>query len=504
MRHSNHFRCATLVALVLIFFASSLHAEEQYEANWDSLRAHQPAPEWFRDAKFGIYFHWGVYSVPAYGNEWYPRHMHDKDGNRAKHVYEHHVHTYGDPSEYGYDRFVPQFTAEHFDAEQWVDLFEKAGAKFAGPVAEHHDGFAMWDSELTPWNSMDRGPKRDIMGEIAAAARKRDMKVVATFHHARNNLWEHEEKGKMQWTGHFSYAKEHFPSVLEDQERATLYGYIPRDEFLNMWLGKLDEVIDKYSPDLIWFDSWLHEIPEQTRMQFLANYFNHARANGQEVLITYKQKDMPQDICVLDLEKGGMADLTDFVWLTDDTISLGSWCYTNKLKIKPTKVVLHSLIDIVSKNGQLLLNISPKADGSIPENQREVLLGLGAWLESYGEAIYNTRPFTMFGHGPTTAGKGHFGGIALDKGYTSKDIRYTQNGDTVYALQLGAPASNEKVLLKAFAQHENASVPKVKSVEMLGSQEAIAWNQDSAGVSITAPASSPDSMAVVYKLELEK
>lgn len=504
MCSSNCLRFITPIASVLFFVTSSLHAEEQYEASWDSLRSHQAAPKWFRDAKFGIYFHWGVYSVPAYGNEWYPRHMHDKGGNRAKHVYKHHVNTYGDPSEFGYDKFVPQFTAEHFDAEQWVDLFKKAGAKFAGPVAEHHDGFAMWDSELTPWNSMDRGPKRDIMGEIAIAARKRDMKVVATFHHARNNLWQHEEKGKMQWTGHFSYAREHFPSVLEDKERATLYGYIPRDEFLDMWLGKLDEVIDKYSPDLIWFDSWLHEIPEQTRMQFLANYFNHAKANGQEVLVTYKQKDMPLDICVLDLEKGGMADLTDFVWLTDDTISLGSWCYTNKLKIKPTKVVLHSLIDIVSKNGQLLLNISPKADGSIPENQREVLLGLGAWLESYGEAIYNTRPFTMFGHGPTTAGKGHFGGIALDKGYTSKDIRYTRNGDTVYALQLGAPASGEKVLLKAFTPHKDAAVPEVKSVEMLGSQEAITWSQGSAGVLITAPASSPDSMAVVYKLQLEK
>lgn len=489
--------------LILSQTLNPLCAKEPYEANWDSLRKHQPAPEWFRDAKFGIYFHWGVYSVPAYGNEWYPRHMHDKGGDRAGHVYKHHAETYGDPADYGYDKFVPQFTAEHFDAEEWIDLFEKAGAKFAGPVAEHHDGFAMWDSELTPWNSMDRGPKRDIMGEIAAAARKRDMKVVATFHHARNNLWEHEEKGKMQWTGHYSHAKKHFPSLLEDKQRAILYGYLPREEFLDMWLGKLDEVITKYSPDLIWFDSWLHEIPEQTRMQFVANYLNHAAKNDQEVLVTYKQKDMPQDICVLDLEKGGMADVTDFVWLTDDTISLGSWCYTENLRIKPTNVVLHSLIDIVSKNGQLILNISPKADGSIPDEQRNVLLGIGEWLDKYGESIYNTRPFTTYGHGPTTAGKGHFGGIALDKDYTSQDIRYTRNGNTVYALQLGSPASGEKVLLKAFAEQEGNAPFEVSSVTLLGSESKLDWKLEPEGLSITAASDYPDSMAVVYKLTIK-
>lgn len=503
MRGNSCIRYLSILAASLTFVVlCDARAQEHYEANWESLKAHKPAPEWFRDAKFGIYFHWGVYSVPAYGNEWYPRHMHDKGGQRTGHVYKHHVKTYGDPAEYGYEKFVPQFTAEHFDAEEWVELFAKAGAKFAGPVAEHHDGFAMWDSEQTPWNSMDRGPKRDIMGEIAAAARKRDMKVVATFHHARNNLWKHEEKGKLHWTGHFSHAKEHFPSVLEDKERAIMYGYIPRDEFLDMWLGKLDEVISKYSPDLIWFDSWLHEIPETTRMQFLANYLNHAKENGQEVLVTYKQEDMPQDICVLDLEKGGMGDLTDYVWLTDDTISLGSWCYTKDLKIKPTHVVLHSLIDIVSKNGQLILNISPKADGTIPEEQRNVLLGIGAWLDKYGEAIYNTRPFVTYGHGPTTAGKGHFGGIALDKGYTAEDIRYTRNGNTIYAMQLGKPADEKPIMLQGFAAQGGDHRLAVGSVSLLGSDAEISWEQTEDGITITPPAASPDSMANVYKLTL--
>lgn len=490
--------------LAAIMSATSIAEEQAYQPNWESLRKHKAAPEWFRDAKFGIYFHWGVYSVPAYGNEWYPRHMHDKGNDRAGHYYKHHVETYGDPTDYGYDRFVDQFKAEHFDADEWCDLFKESGARFVGPVAEHHDGFAMWDSEVTAWNSADRGPKRDIMGEITKAARDRDMKVVATFHHARNNLWEQPQKdGSTKWTGHYSHVKDHFPTALEDSERAFLYGYMPREQFLDMWKVKLAEVIDQYDPDLIWFDSWLHEIPDETKMEFLSHYFNHAKKTGQQVLVTYKQEDLPQDVGVLDLEKGGMADLTDFTWLTDDTISLGSWCYTDNLKVKPTKVVLHSLIDIVSKNGQLLLNISPKADGTIPDNQRQVLLEMGQWLKANGEAIYDTRPFTIFGHGPTKAGKGHFGGIALDKGYTPEDIRYTRKDNMVYAIQLGWPGAGKQTLLSGFATNKDNDSVKVAAVELVGSDSDIQWKQGDGGVTVTSPSTAPNEMAVVYKITLE-
>lgn len=512
IRHCRLFLSFLLVALLAFSFAASAEAKEAepkeaepkegseapYQPNWESLATHTPAPEWFRNDKFGIYFHWGVYSVPAFGNEWYPRHMHDK--NRKE--YTHHVNKYGVPTEFGYDRFVPEFTAEHFDAEEWCDLFQKAGARFAGPVAEHHDGYAMWDSELTPWNSMDTGPKRDITGEMAAALRKRDMKLAVTFHHARNNLWKNE-KGK--WTGHYEGAMTNFPSVLEDKRRAILYGYMPREEFLNMWLGKLKEVIDKYDPELIWFDSWLHEIPEDVRQEFVAYYFNEAAKKDQEVLVTYKQEDLPQTVGVLDLEKGGMKDKTEFVWLTDDTISYGSWCYTENLKIKPTKVVLHSLIDIVSKNGQLILNISPKADGSIPEGQRDVLLEMGEWLDKYGEAIYDTRPFVVFGHGTAKDEKGHFGGVKTDKAKTAEDIRYTQKGNTVYAFQLGNPKPGDSVLLKGFATAEGRPAMKVSSITMLGSGGKVKAESTDEGLTITVPAEEEtfNDMANVYKIELE-
>ena len=179
------------IALLPLGFASA------YEPTLESLSKVNPAPEWFRDAKVGIYFHWGVYSVPAFAGEWYPRHMHE-EGHRA---HTHHLETWGDPAEFGYHDFVPLFRAEHFDAEEWAELFERAGARFAGPVAEHHDGFAMWASKVTPWNAKDRGPKRDLTGELAKALRARGMKFVATFHHARNNLWEKDGR----WTGHYAY-----------------------------------------------------------------------------------------------------------------------------------------------------------------------------------------------------------------------------------------------------------------------------------------------------------
>ncbi|MCG8449507.1 MAG: alpha-L-fucosidase [Pirellulales bacterium] len=490
-----------LVGLALLVSPKTALGEERspgpYRADWESLRQHTPAPEWFRDAKFGIYFHWGVYSVPSHGSEWYPRHMHLKDHA----VYKHHLATYGSPDKFGYHDMVPLFKAENFDADEWAELFQKAGARFAGPVAEHHDGFAMWDSALTPWNAAQRGPQRDITGEIAAAVRSRGMKLITSFHHARNSQFaSNDQKKHPQGTGHYPRV-DGWPTSSSDPDLQLLYGGLAREEFLErMWLGKLKEVIDKYHPDIIWFDSWLHEIPEGYRQEFLAYYLNSAFRREQEVVVTYKQEDLPLDIGVLDIEKGGMADLNPLAWLTDDTISLGSWCYTRNLKIKSTRVVLHSLIDIVSKNGQLLLNVSPMADGTIPENQRQVLLGLGEWLETYGEAIYETRPFVTYGHGPTTTKKGHFGGIALDKSYTAEDVRYTRKGDVVYAIVLGKLQAGSEVVLQPFAKASPAAKMSVQAVSLVGSKDAVEWQHDDLGLKIITHAEAPNEDANVFKI----
>ena len=226
-----------VVALVIVLAAcggapTEEPAAQAYEPTWESLGKHNPAPDWFRDAKYGIYFHWGVYSVPAYGSEWYPRWMLFKGHD----IYKHHVKTYGDPSEFGYHDFVPMFKAEKFNAEEWADLFQKAGARFAGPVAEHHDGFSMWASKVNPWNVMDKGPKRDITGELEKAIRARGMKFVATFHHARN-LQRLDQPGEPYPDGrHFRNSHyppvEGYPSSTDDPELQQLYGRIPEEQFL--------------------------------------------------------------------------------------------------------------------------------------------------------------------------------------------------------------------------------------------------------------------------------
>ena len=456
-----------LVVFLIFMFGCAKDVQQEYLPDWESLSKHNEAPQWFRDAKFGIYFHWGVYSVPAYNSEWYPRHMHMTDHE----VYQYHVKTYGEPSEFGYHDFIPMFKAEKFNADEWAELFKNAGARFAGPVAEHHDGFSMWDSKLTPWNSMIKGPKRDITGDMARAVRAHGMKFITTFHHAFN-FQHHPHPVDDKATGYYTNV-EGWPTASNDPELRLLYGNLAATEFYTLWKGKLFEVIDNYRPDLIWFDFVLGDIPEQHRMEFLAHYFNKAFNWNQEVVVTFKGDDLPKEVGVEDFEKGRLDHLTEYPWLTDDTISWGSWCYTQDLEIKTFKTVLHTLIDIVSKNGVLLLNISPMADGTIPENQEQILLDLGQWLNINGEAIYSTRPWKVYGQGPTKMEKsGHFVG-RVD--YTAEDIRFTSSKDqkTLYAIVLGTPG---KSLTIQGARVSN--IDQDAEVILLGSDQEIEFNLD--------------------------
>jgi alpha-L-fucosidase len=484
----------------------------KYEESWESLAQHNEEPEWFQDAKLGIYFHWGIYSVPAFGNEWYPRWMHFE--NRKE--YEHHLENYGHPSEFGYHKFAEMFTAENFDAEEWASLFIKAGARFAGPVAEHHDGYSMWDSEITPWNTADTGPGRDITGELEKAIKGKGMKFITTFHHAKHlqrytgeAIQEEIEKnkdnlGRAFWKSHYP-PFEGMPPTLDDEKLNYLYGNIPEEQWLEeVWFGKLKEVIDKYQPDIMWFDSWLDQIPEAYRQKFCAYYLNDAEQKGKEVVIVRKQNDLPLDVSVDDLEKSRKNKLEEKSWMTDETVSTGSWCYTSDLKIKPTADVLHVLIDIVSKNGVLLLNISPKADGTIPYEQKQVLLEMGDWLDKYGESIYGTRPWYTFGEGPTKEPEGHFSNHRqfLKIKYSAEDVRYSTKNGNVYATILGWPGNNKEFLFKAFAQDVWPDSKEIKNVSLLGNSGKIEYQLNDKGLQVITPAEAPDAMAIVFKVEL--
>jgi alpha-L-fucosidase len=476
----------------------------KYEETWESLAQHNEQPEWFQDAKLGIYFHWGVYSVPAFGDEWYPRWMHFE----SRDEYKHHLQKYGHPSEFGYHDFVSMFKAENFNSEEWAELFKKAGARFAGPVAEHHDGFSMWDSDVTPWNAKDKGPMKDITGELEKSIKSRGMRFITTFHHAKN-LQRHDtipsgSRNQSYHNSHYPFF-EGMPPTSDDPELRLLYGNIPENEWYEkVWFAKLKEVIDKYQPDIMWFDSWLNFIPESYLQKFCAYYLNEAEKLNKEVVIVRKQNDLPLDVSVDDLEKSRKNEMGEKVWMTDETVSTGSWCYTENLKIKSAADVLHVLIDIASKNGVLLLNISPKADGTIPEDQQQVLLTMGEWLSKYGEAIYETRPWYTFGEGPTKEPEGHFKNREefLKIKYSAADIRYTTKKDVVYATLLGWPGSNKEVLLTSFSSEGWKDRKEIKRLTMLGSTEELKFNLTDEGLRITTPEKANDNMAVVFKIEI--
>lgn len=472
-----------------------------YTETWESLGGHNEDPEWFKRAKFGIYFHWGLYSVPAFQNEWYPRWMHFKDHE----VYAHHREKYGDLHEFGYHDFAPLFKAENFDPDAWAELFKSAGAQFAGPVAEHHDGYAMWDSEITPWNTMDTGPGRDITGELAKSIREKGMKFITTFHHAKN-LQRSTELGKENPLSHFPYL-EGLPPSSDDPDLQLMYGNMDADTwYREVWLGKLKEVIDKYQPDIMWFDYVLGDIPEDFRKEFAAYYLNSAQNRGQEVVIVRKQNDLPLSLSVEDLEQSRKNEIGTRTWMTDATISDGSWCYTENLAVKPAIDVLHILIDVVSKNGVLLLNISPRADGTIPENQKSGLLEIGSWLDKHGEAIYGTEAWYTFGEGPTKEPEGHFENhqAFMELRYSNKDIRYTSRDYTIYAIVLGNLEEGQELLLTAFAKKNIMDSPSIAKVSMLGSDEEVEWvYREESGLQVLTPAAG-NEMATVFKIQVSQ
>jgi len=434
-------------------------AQGPYKANWDSL-ARQETPEWFKDAKFGIYAHLGVYCVPAYGSEWYPRNMYRSKGG----VYDHHVKAYGGPIKFGYKGFIPKFKLARFDPAQWAQLYKDAGAKFAGPVAEHHDGFSMWASKVNRWNAADMGPKRDVAGELLSEIRKRGLRTITSFHHGFNIA------------GYYPALK---GADTSDPNYADLYGYLLlKDRTLpeKRWLVKIKEVIDAYQPDQIWFDFGLGKIPDEYKQKFCAYYYNRAKAWGKSVVITRKSdKYLAKGVGELDIERGRMKDIGKEAWQTDDATAYNSWCWVQGLRVKPAEEIVHELIDIVSKNGVLLLNVCPKSDGTISDDQQQLLHEMGKWLKVNGEAIYATRPWLVYGEGPTTMAKG--GGFVKMGKHTAGDIRYTRSKDNkvLYAIALGWPEG--KLTLSSVLVTDKADGARI---ELLGYEKPLEFEVNQA------------------------
>ena len=498
---SDRFRCLLSFSVIILSASPGVGNTPSFEATWESLQQYE-APEWFRDAKFGIYAHWGVYSAAegSSNTDWFGRNMY-KEGHPNN---EEHLSRYGSLKEFGYKDYIPLFTAENFNADEWVDLYVEAGAKFAGPVGEHSDGFSMWASQVNPWNAAAMGPKRDVVAEMEQAVRKRGLKFVVSMHHQWLWGWFPTWDGNTDASDP-AYASLYGPKYPETAQRieapgrrdANMYADpLPSPEWQATWSAKVKEVVDGYSPDLLWFDNRMQLLTEDVRVEMAAHYYNHSLANGQEPVLTYKRPDMKHGTATLDLERSRMPDIYPDPWLTDTSVSNGSWAYAKDLQVFSTNRLIDDLVDIVSKNGCLLLNIAPRPDGTIPEDQKERLRGMGKWLRLNGEAIYGTRPYLIYGEGPTVTPVGHLADVKFD-GFSDRDIRFTTKDGQLYAIALGWPADG-KLLIQSLGLQKYSG--EITGVSLIGHKENLNWRLTKGGLEIILPDSKPCEHAFVFRV----
>ncbi len=474
----------------------------KYKDDWSSLSNHK-TPEWYRNGKLGIFIHWGIYSVPAFGSEWYSRAMYDKN-NRE---FEHHIKTYGTQDKFGYKDFIPMFRAENFDPDAWAKLFKESGAKYVMPVCEHHDGFAMYDTQFNRWNAKNMGPKRDVAGEIKAACEKNDLVFCASSHRAEHYF--------------FMNMGRTFDSDVNDEKYSDFYGpavYCPEfdsdkicsttedtyttgasKEWLEDWLVRTCELIDNYQPAVLYFDWWIHNHSFKPYLKKLcAYYYNRAEEWGKEVTINYKHEAFPPTVATFDVERGALTDISPVPWQTDTAIGKYSWGYRKDNEYKSSRQIITDLIDIVSKNGMLLLNIGPKPDGTITDEETTVLKELGAWLKENGEGIYETTFWKTFGEGEINSEEGFFKD-GDEKQYTEKDFRFTYKNGFIYAFQMRPNGNN--ALIKTMKKHSRHDYI-INNITLLSTGEKLEYERNEDGLLIKLLDKISGDLPVCFKIEL--
>lgn len=511
-----------------------------YEPTWESLAQYGEAPEWFQDAKFGIWAHWGPQCQPEQG-DWYARGMYDEGTSQ----YKWHVENYGHPSEFGFKDVINLWKADKWEPEQLMALYKKVGAKYFFTLGNHHDNFDLWDSKYQNWNSVNLGPKKDIVAGWEKAARANDMYFGISIHSAHAWTWYEtaqraDKEGPMKgipYDGHLTkadgkgkwwegydlqelYAQNHALSV-ESENTGKIHSQwgwengaaVPTEEYFQNFLDRNIDVMNKYSPDLVYYDDTSAPLwpVSNVGLQSIAHLYNKSlkENNGKNEAVVFAKilTDQQKECLVWDVERGVPDQIQEKPWQT--CTCLGTWHYEKRFYdndwYKSSKTVVHMLIDIISKNGNLLLSVPMRGDGTIDDKEVASLEGIAAWMEVNKEGVYATRPWTVFGEGPAAEESISLQAQGFNEGkhkpYTAEDIRFVTKGDALYAHVLAWP-ENGKVTIKSLAAASPLYTNQVKSVELIGSNKPVTFNQTADGLLVELPDGvMPNEISFVLKIK---
>jgi alpha-L-fucosidase len=505
-----------------------------FAPTWASLGQYR-VPAWFRDAKFGIWAHWGPQCQPERG-DWYARNMYCQGSAQ----YEEHLKLYGHPSKFGFKDVIHEWKAEHWDPEKLLALYQRAGARYFFALANHHDNFDLWDSKYQPWNSVNLGPKQDLIAGWAAAARRHGMKFGVSVHAAHTWSWYETAQGADKtgplagvpydgkltkadgqgtwWEGYDPqdlYEQRHAPSP-NFQEPTSIWSRwawdngvsTPDQAYCEKFYNRTVDLIDKYHPDLIYFDDTALPLwpVSDAGLKLAAHFYNrNQQRHGDDGVLFGKLLEADQKHCMaLDIERGRSNVIEPLPWQTDTC--LGNWHYDiavfERHGYKSAKTVVQTLIDVVSKNGNLLLNVPLKGDGTPDSDELAIVTRIGDWMQINGEAIHGTRPWKVMGEGPQMAATGATSGSNFNedkvKPFTADDVRFTTKGRKLYAFVMGAPKTT--VRIQSLGTNAGLLGAPIAAIRLLGSDEKLTWSQAAGALTIEAPHAIPDDIAVVFEI----